>query len=1098
MFTDFFIKRPVFATVCSILIIVFGIVGYFRLAVQEYPSLDPVVVTVRTDYPGASAQVVETEVTEIIEKELNGVPGMKTLTSESREGSSSIVVEFKLDENLEVGAQEVRTRVARITGNLPDDAEVPVVEKRSGDDERILWIAFSSPNMPILELSSYADRYIKNELETVPGVNSVFIAGERRYAMKIWLDPMKMAARQITVSDVENALRRQNVEIPAGRIEGQTIEYPVRALGRLQTVSEYEDLIIKRNADGSQLKLRDIGRAEIGPANDRIITRFKGETGLSLGISKLSGSNLLEVSQGVKDKLKEISPNFPEGLKYQFAVDLSEFVQIAIDEVWLSLFIAIALVVLIIFFFLRDWRATLIPTVTIPISLIGAFSVMYFLGFSINTLTLFALTLSTGLVVDDTIVVLENIVRYIEEKHLSPFAAAFTAVQEVVVAVIATTVVLVAVFMPVAFAGGTTGRVFNEFAITIAAAVIFSSVVALTLAPAMSARLLKPATYHQDSKFKKFLNIPLQIFENIINLSSTLYAKSLKILMRSKPIVLMVFVACLVLTWWFFSQLPQSFLPIEDRGRIFIPIRGPEGTALPRTDQTIRQVEKELSQIPEVEGYFAVAGFGRSGSDVSSGFSFVKLKPWSERTRPDQSQMSIVQQLFGRFSGITDALVFPINPGSLPGVGQSQPIQFVLQGNDLEELATVSEEFVNRARQLPEIVNIDTNLKLTKPQLNVEVNRAQAGNLGVSVQDIARTLQIMLGGQNITTFNRGNQQYDVAVRGEKADRSSPQDISELYVRSNTGEMVSLSNLVTVKSSTTPPQINHFQRFRSATIEGSPAPNVSLGQALDALENLAKEVLPADMRFSLAGESREFRATGKATVYIFGLALVFIFLTLAAQFESYVDPLIILIAVPLSLLGAFGALWIAQLELNVYGQIGIIMLIGLATKNSILIVEFANQLREQGLSLVAATLQACHLRFRPILMTAFSTIVGVLPLAIATGAGAASRQAIGTTVLGGMLVSTILTLFVVPVFYVIANNLQNRIFPPKVHNWEEYFSEADQLLGEENHAVHDHHTPHINGNGHSNGNGNGNSHNDHMPTNQTKSESEEKPFTDIYK
>lgn len=1050
MFTHFFIKRPVFASVCALLIVIIGIVGYTRLPVQEYPTIDPPVVTVRTNYPGASPQVVETEVTEILEAQLNGVNGMKTMTSESREGVSSITVEFQIGEDLEEGAQEVRTRVGRAGRRLPPEVEPPVVEKRSGDDERIMWIVLSGEEYSPLELSNYADVFIKSSLETVPGVNSVFIGGERRYAMRVWLDPIKMAARSLTALDVENALRQQNVEIPSGRIEGQQTEYPVRTLGRLQTPQEYEDLIIQRNADGSQVRLREIGRAEIGAENDRVFAKFNGKPAVSLGISKLADANLLEVANGVKARMEELKQDFPDGIRYDIAVDYSTFVEIAIKEVWSSLFLAVVLVVFVIFFFLRDWRATLIPTITIPVSLIGAFGIMFFLGFSINTLTLFSLTLATGLVVDDTIVVLENIVRYIQEKRMKPFPATFMAVGEVVFAVIATTIVLIAVFVPVAFAGGATGRLFNEFALTLAGSVVISSFIALTLAPAIAARLLKPQTEitrHPSNKIGLFLDRILDSFEWFLDKFSGIYATSLQQVLRYRFVVVGGFVASLGLTVWLFGQLPQGFLPVEDRARIFMPIRAPEGVSIHYTNEVMNQVEAVLETVPEVDAYFTIAGSGRGITQSNRGFGFIRLSDWSERRKPEQSQQMIVKRLFGKFSQITDAQAIPINPSSAPGGSSGQPIQFVLQGTDLDELAQVSEELAQKARSLPELATIDADLKINKPELTLEVNRLQAGNLGVSVQDISRTLQILLGGQNITNFNQGNQRYDVIVRAEEEYRASPENIAGLYINTERGPMVPLSQVVNVKASTTPPQINHFNRFRSAILEGSPAAGVTLGDALEALQNLAKDVIPSGMRTTLAGESLEFEEAGKATLLIFGLALIFIFLTLAAQFESYLDPLIILLAVPLALLGAFSALWVAGLELNVYGRIGLIMLIGLATKNSILIVEFANQLREQGRTLMQATLEACKLRFRPILMTAFSTIFGVAPLAFASGAGAASRVSIGMAVLGGMLVSTVMMLYVVPVFYFLATTLQARLMGDSTqhieHDYDAYLPDIEE-------------------------------------------------------
>ncbi|UZQ55518.1 efflux RND transporter permease subunit [Trichothermofontia sichuanensis B231] len=1039
MFTNFFIRRPVFASVCSLLIVLIGLVSYSRLPLQEYPSIDPPVVSVRTIYPGANPLVVETEVTEILEKEINGIEGIRTLTSESRDSVSTITIQFNLNRDLEAAAQDVRARVARVGGDLPDDAEAPVVEKEAGDASPIIWFALYGENFTPLELSNYADRFVVDALEMVPGVSSIFVGGERRYAMRLWLDPQRLAARNLTVLDVETALRQENVEIPSGRIEGATTEFSVRTLGRLQTPAEYEALVIKRNADGSQVLLRDVGWAELGAEDDRVIARFNGKPAVALGVVKLSGANTLAVAKGARAKMAELARSFPAGMAYRVAYDQAEFVQLAITEVFRSLYLAIGLVVLVIFFFLHDWRATLIPAITIPISLIGAFGVMFFLGFSINTLTLFALTLATGLVVDDTIVVLENIVRYIREKGYAPFAAAQAAMAEVVFAVIATTVVLIAVFLPVGFTGGTTGRLFNEFALTLAGAVVVSTIVALTLAPAIAARLLKAESGSSIPLLDSFF----QLSEWALTQARHGYGVALRWLLGWKWVVVGGFVLALFATGIIYQQLPRGFLPVEDRGAIFIPVIAPEGVSLAYTDHVMRQIEDQLQQVPEVESYFTLAGFSFGAPLANSGFAFTRLIPWSERTAPHQSQQAVVGRLFGGFMQISDALVFPINPPSLPGVGFQQPVQYVLQGSDLDTLARVSQEFTNQARQLPQLVNVDSTLKLNKPELSLRVDRAQAANLGVAVRDIARTLQILLGGEKITSFNQNDRRYEVVVQAEKAFRDAPEDIGQFYVRTHrtgvspgdrtdTGterapqagnQLVPLSQMVTVEATTTPPKINRFNRFRAATLEAGLAPGVSLGEALAALDALAQRVLPPDMRTTLSGESLEFREAGQATLFIFGLALAFIFLVLAAQFESYLDPLIILLAVPLSLLGAFLGLWLRGLELNIFSQIGLIILIGLVTKNSILIVEFANQLRAQGLPIAQAALEASRIRFRPILMTAFSTIFGLVPLAFATGAGAASRIAIGTAVLGGMLISTLLSLFIIPVFYVIATSGQ---------------------------------------------------------------------------
>ena len=1019
MFAHFFIKRPVFASVCSLLIILVGFVGYTRLPVQEFPSIDPPVVNVNTIYPGANSNVVETEVTEILEDEINGVEGLKTLSSTSRQGVSSITVEFQLNRDLDQAAQDVRTRVSQVLGEIPDQAESPVVEKRSADASPILWFALYGDRFSALELSNYADKFVIDALENVPGVSTIFVGGERRYAMRLWIDPPKLASRDLTVLDIENALRQDNVEIPGGRIEADQSEYSVRVLGRMSEPSEYENLVIKKRDDGTQIRLKDLGRAEVGAEDYRSFVRFNGETALGLGIVKLSDANTIAVAKAVQERMAELAQNFPEGMNYQVAFNRSEFVEMAIEEVWGAIYLAVFLVVLVIFFFLRDWRATIIPAVTIPVSLIGAFGIMFFLDYSINTLTLFALTLATGLVVDDTIVVLENIVRYVEEKDLKPYQAAMAGIAEVVFAVIATTIVLIAVFLPVSFATGNTGRLFTQFALTLAGSVVISSFVALTLAPSLSARVLKHGSQLHGRLF--------DWVEAMLNQLQNFYQSSLRKFMPVKGLIIGGFFVSLAATAFLFTRIPGEFLPQEDRGAIFTAITAPEGVTIDYTSQVMEQVEQVYSEVPEVESYFSVGALGRGApGQVNTGFAFAKLKPWSERTEPGQSQEALIGQLYGKFAQITDALVFPFSPPSLPGSGFSQPVQYVLQGTDLQNLADVSGELANRARQSQTLVNVDTDLKLNKPEITIQIDRKRAADLGISVQDISRTMQILLGSQEITNFSRGNRLYEVVVQAEDSLRKNPNIIEELYIRSQNGGLVPMGNVVDMKTTTTPPQINHFNRFRSATISGSPAPNSSLGEALGSLEAAAQEVIPDDMRTSLAGESLEFKEAGEAILFIFALALAFIFLVLAAQFESYLDPLVVLLAVPLSLLGAIGALLLRGLPLNVYSQIGLVMLIGLSTKNSILMVEFANQLRRHhGLSIPEAAMEAGRIRFRPIMMTAFSTIFGLLPLALATGAGAASRISIGMAVIGGMFVSTFGSLYVVPVFYILASTVQRR-------------------------------------------------------------------------
>ncbi|MCC5899247.1 MAG: efflux RND transporter permease subunit [Phormidium sp. BM_Day4_Bin.17] len=1021
MFYQFFIKRPVFASVCSLLLMLVGLVGYGSLPVQELPSIDPPVVSVTTTYPGANPSVVETEVTEILEAELNGVEGVRTLTSESREGVSSITVQFQLDQDIDIGAQEVQRSISQVLGQLPDDVDSPVIRRESGDAAPIIWFSIYGDNNSVstLELSDYADRVLVDALESVNGVSSIFVGGERRYAMRLWIDPQRLSARNLTILDVENVLRQENIELPSGRLEGERSEFSVRTLGRLQEPEEYEALVLRTTSDGTQIRFSDVGYAEIGAEDERSFVRFNGRPAVGLGVVKLATANTLEVAADARAEMERLRADFPPGMDYEVAVDNSEFVQLAIDEVWSALYLASFLVVLVIFFFLRDWRATIIPAVTIPVSLISAFGVMFILDFSINTLTLFALTLATGLVVDDTIVVLENIVRYIEQEEMKPYHAAIKGLEEVVFAVIATTVVLVAVFLPVGFATGVTGQLFAEFALTLAGSVIVSSFVALTLAPTLAARVLKSHSMLHGWIFDKV--------EDLLNATANFYASSLRLALSFKTVVVVAFVFSLGLLWILFTQIPQGFLPAEDRGQVLTIVNAPQGVTINYTDDVMQQVEAIYEEIPEVRYYFTIGAFGGGGpGQVNQGIAFVRLQPWEERTQPQQSQQAIVGQLFGRFSQISDALIFPVNPPALPGAGFGQPVQLVLQGASLEQLAEISGDLAQRANALPELMNVDTTLKITQPEVTVAIDRQKAAALGINARDIANTLQILLGGQQITSFNRENRRYEVVVQAEERFRLSPQRLQELSLRTSEGELVPLGNLVRLETSTTPPQIEHYQRFRSATIEGSPAAGYSLGEAIAALQTLADEMVPADINTELAGESLEFQEAGDATAFIFGLAMAFIFLVLSAQFESYLDPIVVLLAVPLSLIGALGALLLAGLELNVYSQIGLIMLIGLATKNSILIVEFANQKRDEGLSIYRAVVEAGRIRFRPILMTAFSTIFGLMPLAFASGAGAASRVSIGMSVVGGMFVATILSLYVVPVFYLIINGVQTRL------------------------------------------------------------------------
>ena len=1022
MFVNFFLRRPVFASVCSLVIVLVGLVSVGQLPVQEFPQIDPPVVTITTTYPGANPETVETEVTEILEREINGAEGIDTLTSDSSQSQSRIRARFGVGQDVNVAAQDVRDRVARAVRFLPEDVDPPIVRREAGGASPIVWIALAGGGkFSALQVNDYAEQNIVDVLETVPGVSRVFIGGQRRFAMRLWIDPQKLVARNLSVEDIEDALREQNVELPSGRLEGNTTEYSVRVEGRLRSPEDYENLVLASRPDGTSIKFTDVGRVELGAENERTFARSNGDEAIALGIVKLSTANTLSVANGAMAEMDRLAEQFPEGMEYRIAFDRAEFVARAIEEVWSALAIAILLTIVSIFIFLHDWRATLIPAVTIPVSLIGALGVIAALGYSINTLTLFALTLATGLVVDDTIVVLENVIRYLQHpdergESRSPFTATAIATQEVFFAVIATTVVLVAVFVPVIFSGGETGRLFVEFAATLAGAVVISTFVALTLAPPLCARLLR-----SQGKSKGIF----AAFDRVLGWVRDRYGSVLKPMVRSPGLVILIFLVSSGGGWWCFQQLPSELLPTEDRGAVLTFATAPDGASLPYTDRVTQKIEQIFQDTSAIEGYFAIGAFSAGGGvgQTNRAIAFAKLNPWEKRS-PEESQSSIIGSLFGAFSQIPEAQIFPVSPSGLPGAGLGFPLQLVIQGNNLEEIATETEKLATKARELPELRNVDVDLSFTQPEVSVRINRDKAAALGVEIRDIARTLQTLLGGREVTSFNRENRRYEVILQAEADYRVDPEAIANLYIEANPTDgpstAVPLGALVDIETVTTPPTITHFNRRRTATLSASPAPGYSLGQALEAVQALAADTLPQDFQTDVSGESRTLRQSGQTTLFIFGLSMAFVFLVLAAQFESYLDPLIIMLAVPLALLGAFGALLFFNQTLNAYSQVGLVVLIALATKNSILIVEFANQLRESGVPLVKAAMEAGRIRFRPILMTAFSTLFGIMPLVLSGGPGAASRTALGIAVLGGMGLSTVLSLGVVPAFYVLFN------------------------------------------------------------------------------
>ncbi|MDG4551460.1 MAG: efflux RND transporter permease subunit [Candidatus Contendobacter sp.] len=998
------IKRPVLATVMSLAILLIGVIAFLRLPVREYPNIDAPIVSVRTVYPGASAEIMESQVTQPLEDSLAGIEGVRTIKSVSREEVSQITVEFLLERDVDAAANDVRDRVSRVRSRLPDETNDPVVAKIEADAQAIMWLAFSSTRHSALEITDYADRVVVDRLQALPGVASVIIAGERRYAMRLWLDRDRMAAYGLTPQDVEDALKKQNIELPSGRIESRQREFTVLTESDLRVPEQFNDLILKETK-GYPIRLRDIGHAEIGAADERNAVRVNGNPSVGLGIVKQSTANTLGVAQSVKALLPGLEASLPEGMKILIGFDGSIFIEKSIEAVYRTMVEALALVVAVIFLFLRNWRATVIPFVTIPVSLIGAFIFLYALGFTINTLTLLGLVLAIGLVVDDAIVVLENIHRHIEE-GMPPFRAALQGSREIAFAVVAMTLTLAAVFTPLAFMTGNTGRLFTEFAFTVAAAVLVSGFTALTLTPMMCSKLL-----HHQRKHNWLFNLSEQFFQAM----NRGYRRALVWALDWRWLVVALFFATGAGAVWLFLHLKSELSPLEDRGTIIGVIVAPEGATLAYTDGYARQLEQFYQAIPEVASYLVSVAPGlERPNPVNSALSFVRLKPWEERQR---KQQDIAKELAPKmFGGLPGVLAFPINPPSLGQSFRNPAVQFVIQANSYAELQKMVDQLLAKARQYPGMANADTDLRLNKPQLSVVLKRDKIAAVGADVEEIGHTLETLLGGRQVTRFKREGQQYDVIVQLKDQDREQPTDLTAIFVRGRNGQLVQLSNLIEVAETVAPKELNHFNRQRAAVISANIAPGYTLGEALDFMDKTVDEVLGENARTALDGQSREFRESG-ATLYVtFVLALIFIYLVLSAQFESFVSPFVIMLTVPLAVTGALLALFLTGGTLNVYSQIGLVMLVGLITKNGILIVEFANQLRSTGLDRREAVLEAATLRLRPILMTTLATILGAIPLALAVGAGAESRQQIGWVIVGGLLLGTFLTLSVVPVAY----------------------------------------------------------------------------------
>ena len=1004
------IRRPVLATVFSLLIVLLGVISFDRLSVREYPKIDPPTVSVRTIYKGATAQVVESVITTPIEDVLSGIEGVDTIKSKSKEEVSEITVTFLTDRNVEAAANDVRDRVSRIQTLLPESADDPVVSKIEADAWPVLWLALKSDRHSPMELTDYADRYLTDPLKTLPGVATVIIGGERRYAMRVWIDREKLAARGLTIQDVETALRQQNLDSPGGRIESNDRELTVMTETDLKSPEAFNNMII-REISGYPIRIKDVGYAIPAPYENRKIVRISGEEALGLGVVKQSTGNTLALAQAVRDLLPQLISGLPEGMSMKVAFDTSQFISAAIDSVYKVLIEALILVVLVIFVFLRSVRATLIPIVTIPISLIGSFFFLYILGFSINVLTLLGIVLSVGLVVDDAIVMLENIHRHIEA-GMNRFEAAMKGAKEIGFAVVAMTITLVAVFTPLVFVTGRVGQLFVEFALTVVSAVLVSGFVALTLTPMMCSILLKKHENHGSIYKTSEL-----IFEKINNG----YSAVLRLFLKGWFVVVGVFVVAIIAMLSLFAQLKQELSPVEDRGFFMAFAIAPEGATMQYTDRYMKQVAGILgSDVPEIETLFEVVAPGlERPNPVNFAIGFAILEHWDTRKR---SQLEISKQITPKlFGGIPGVISFAINPLSLGQSFTAKEIEYVIYGNSYEELQGHVNAVMAKLRGYPGITGLDTDLKLNKPQLRVNVDREKAASMGISMATIGTTVETLLGGRDVTRYKREGKQYDVVLQMEDAKRRQPTDLTSIYVRARSGQLVQLSNLVSIEETVTPKELNHFNRFRAAIISGNVGPEASQGEVLDFIDSIVAAELPKNVTTDLNGSSREYRDSGDEMKVTLVLALIFIYLVLAAQFESFIGPFVIMLTVPLGFLGAIFVMWLnAKLgdggSLNVYSRIGLVMLVGLITKNGILIVEFANQLRRAGQEKIEAVLEASTLRLRPILMTALATVLGALPLALSTGAGAEARRAIGWVIVGGVSIGTLLTLFIIPVAY----------------------------------------------------------------------------------
>ncbi len=1005
--TDISVKRPVFASVISLLLIAFGLVAFGKLPLREYPDIDAPVVSVQTNYRGASAAVVERRITKLIEDRVAGVEGIKNLVSESQDGRSSITIEFNVERDIDAAANDIRDRVSRILNNLPEEADPPEVTKAGADDDTIMWLNLVSDRMDLLDLTDYANRYLVDRFSVLDGVARVRVGGGLDYSIRIWLDREALAARQLTANDVEEALRKQNVELPAGTVESSMRQFTVRVQRAFQQPAAFEDLVIRQGDGGYLVRLRDVAKVAMEAEEERKLFRGNGVPMVGIGITKQSTANTLEVALAARALGEKINQTLPEGMELINSYDSSVFIEASVKEVYQTLYIALVLVVVVILLFLGNMRAMLIPALTVPVSLLGTFIVLYMLGYTINLLTLLAMILAIGMVVDDAIVMLENIHRRIELGE-PPLKAAFLGARQVSFAVIATTLVLVSVFLPITFLEGDLGKLFTEFAVTMSAAVGFSSLVALTLSPMMCSKLLKPHEQH--------IWITRQIDRGLERFKGW-YRQALANAVAKPSATLLLIAAAFAGAAWLFTLVPSEFAPREDRGAFFVIVNAPEGSSFEYSKEYMDEVERRLMPLVdsgEVKRLLirAPRAWGRT-QDFSGGFVIMVLEDWAQR-RSAWAVMADVRQRLGDLAGVR---AFPIMRQAL-GRGFGKPVQFVIGGGDYDELAEWRDRMLARIKaENPKLLGIDSDYKETKPQLRVVVDTERAGDLGVSISVIGRTLETMLGSRLVTTYQERGEEYDVILEGRRETQNTPMDMTNIYVRSeHHSQLIPLSNLVKVEEFADAGSLRRFNRTRAITLEANLADDYTLGEALDYLDALAAEILPADAVIDYKGSSQDLRDTSDSIAFIFALALGVVFLVLAAQFESYIHPLVIMLSVPLAMLGALLGLYFAGLSLNIYSQIGIIMLVGLAAKNGILIVEFANQLRDEGYDFIDAILEASTQRLRPILMTGVTTMFGALPLVFSSGAGSETRIVLGVVIMAGIALATLFTLWIIPVMY----------------------------------------------------------------------------------